>query len=127
MNQSADASPALLVIDVQQGLDNPRLIRVSPSGDLFIAESRPGRIRVLRAPQRGGKSEIRIFAEDLDQPFGIAFWPPDQAAKDDLLSSRATPQNPPDYHVEAAASFGDGGRAGTVQTLSYSAEMSLLV
>ena len=51
----------------------------------------------------------------------------DQAAKDDLLSSRATPQNPPDYHVEAAASFGDGGRAGTVQTLSYSAEMSLLV
>jgi glucose/arabinose dehydrogenase len=52
------------------------LIRVSPSGDLFIAESRPGRIRVLRAPRGGGKSEIRIFAEDLDQPFGIAFWPP---------------------------------------------------
>jgi glucose/arabinose dehydrogenase len=56
--------------------NGPRLIRVSPSGDLFIAENRPGRIRVLRAPQRGGKSEIRIFAEDLDQPFGIAFWPP---------------------------------------------------
>src|SRR5438477_9951202 len=60
------------------GLENTRLFRVSPSGDLFIAESRPGRIRVLRAPQRGGKSEIRIFAEDLDQPFGIAFWPPNR-------------------------------------------------
>jgi len=58
------------------GLDNPRLIRVSPSGDLFIAESRPGRIRVLRAAQGDGKPEIRIFAEGLNQPFGIAFWPP---------------------------------------------------
>jgi hypothetical protein len=70
------APPRFVVELLATGLDNPRLIRVSPSGDLFIAENRPGRIRVLRAPQRGGKSEIRIFAEDLDQPFGIAFWPP---------------------------------------------------
>ena len=26
--------------------------------------------------QKGGKPETRIFAKDLDQPFGIAFWPP---------------------------------------------------
>jgi hypothetical protein len=70
------APPWFVVETLATGLDNPRLIRVSPSGDLFIAESRPGRIRVLHAPQKGGKSEIRIFAEDLDQPFGIAFWPP---------------------------------------------------
>ena len=31
------------------GLDNPRLIRTAPNGDIFIAESRPGRVRVLRA------------------------------------------------------------------------------
>ena len=64
------APPRFVVELLATGLDNPRLIRVSPSGDLFIAESRPGRIRVLRAPQRGGKSEIRIFAEDLYQPLG---------------------------------------------------------
>ena len=69
------APPRFVVEPVATGLDNPRLIRVSPSGDLFIAESRPGRIRVLGTSQGVGKPEIRIFAEDLDQPFGIAFWP----------------------------------------------------
>jgi hypothetical protein len=38
----------------------PRLHRVSPSGDLFVAESQAGRVRVLRAadgsraPEREG-------------------------------------------------------------------------
>ena len=67
------APPRFVVEPVATGLDNPRLIRVSPSGDLFIAESRSGRIRVLGTSQGVGKPEIRIFAEDLDQPFGIAF------------------------------------------------------
>jgi hypothetical protein len=31
---------------------------------------------VLRFAQGGGKPDLRIFAEDLYQPFGIAFWPP---------------------------------------------------
>jgi glucose/arabinose dehydrogenase len=70
------APPRFVVELLAAGLDNPRLIRVSPSGDLFIAESRPGRIRVVRAAQPGEKPEIRIFAQDLYQPFGIAFWPP---------------------------------------------------
>jgi glucose/arabinose dehydrogenase len=70
------APPGFLVELFASGLDNPRLIRVSPSGDVFVAESRPGRIRVLRAAQEGGNPEIRIFAGDLSYPFGIAFWPP---------------------------------------------------
>ena len=70
------APPRFVVEPLATALDNPRLIRVSPSGDLFIAETRRGRIRVLRAAQGGGKPEIRVFAEDLYQPFGIAFWPP---------------------------------------------------
>src|SRR5215813_11539545 len=68
------APPRFVVETLATGLDNPRLIRISPTGDLFIAETRPGRIRVLRAPQRGGNPAI--FAKDLDGPFGIAFWPP---------------------------------------------------
>src|SRR6185437_15026051 len=30
------------------GLDNPRLILTAPNGDLFVAESKPGDIRVFR-------------------------------------------------------------------------------
>src|SRR3954452_21443926 len=30
------------------GLENPRQIRTAPNGDLFVAETDPGRIRVLR-------------------------------------------------------------------------------
>src|SRR6266567_3195993 len=70
------APPGFVVELLAGGLDNPRLIRVSPSGDIFVAESGPGRIRVLRVTDGAKTPEIRIFAEDLYQPFGIAFWPP---------------------------------------------------
>ncbi len=58
-------------------LDNPRLLRVAPNGDIFVAESSAGRIVVLRAqvdPTTADKTAI--FAEGLAQPFGIAFFPP---------------------------------------------------
>jgi len=58
-------------------LDNPRLIRTSPNGDLFVAESKPGRIKVFRGISKDGKAErAEIFATGLKQPFGIAFYPP---------------------------------------------------
>jgi glucose/arabinose dehydrogenase/cytochrome c2 len=51
-------------------LENPRLLRVAPNGDVFVAESAPGRIHVLR----GATSSV--FASGLTRPFGIAFYPP---------------------------------------------------
>src|SRR5258708_30088119 len=58
------------------GVDNPRLLRVAPNGDLFIAESGPGRIRMLRNAKGGAQPEVNeIFAAGLNQPFGIAFYP----------------------------------------------------
>src|SRR5882724_1883139 len=58
------------------GLKNPRLLRVAPNGDLFIAESTPGQIRVIRDSKNTGKPEINeVFATGLHQPFGIAFYP----------------------------------------------------
>ena len=58
-------------------LEEPRLIRVAPNGDIFVAESQAGRIRVLRAGGDGAKpSVVSTFAADLDAPFGIAFYPP---------------------------------------------------
>jgi hypothetical protein len=57
------------------GLEGPRLIRVAPNGDVFVAESGAGRIRVLR-PNGERASQPRAFAEGLMNPFGIAFYPP---------------------------------------------------
>ena len=39
------------------GLQNPRLMRVSPNGDLFVAESGPGRIKVIRGARGAEKPE----------------------------------------------------------------------
>ncbi|MBI1177197.1 c-type cytochrome [bacterium] len=58
------------------GLSNPRLLRVAPNGDIFIAETGKNRIRVLRAADGAeSPSENQIFAEGLERPFGIAFYP----------------------------------------------------
>jgi glucose/arabinose dehydrogenase len=59
------------------GLDNPRKIVTAPNGDIFIAESRPNRLRILRDADNNGKPEVnQVFVEGLRQPFGIAFYPP---------------------------------------------------
>ena len=59
------------------GLENPRLLRTAPNGDIFLAESEPGRIRVFRGMTSDGKPEqAAIFASGLKQPYGIAFYPP---------------------------------------------------
>jgi glucose/arabinose dehydrogenase/cytochrome c2 len=58
-------------------LAGPRLLRVSPSGDLFVAESQAGRVRVLRAADGAHEAaRSEVFASDLERPFGIAFYPP---------------------------------------------------
>jgi glucose/arabinose dehydrogenase len=77
----ADAWPkapaGFKVEEFATGLENPRIIRTAPNGDLFVAESRPGRIRVLRAGTGAGKAATNeIFASGLTRPFGIAFYPP---------------------------------------------------
>ena len=59
------------------GLDNPREIRTAPNGDLFVAESEPGRLKVLRSAGKDGKAgKAEVFATGLTLPFGIAFYPP---------------------------------------------------
>lgn len=50
-----------------EGLDEPRQLRLSPDGVLFVAESGAGRVVTLE----GGKP--RVFASGLNRPFGLAF------------------------------------------------------
>jgi glucose/arabinose dehydrogenase len=59
-----------------EGLSGPRILRVAPNGDIFVAETRAGRIRVLRATDGAAKpATSEIFASGLHSPFGIAFFP----------------------------------------------------
>ncbi len=57
-------------------LDHPRQIRVAPNGDIFVAETDAGRITVLRATDGAAEpATTSAFADGLDRPFGIAFFP----------------------------------------------------
>jgi glucose/arabinose dehydrogenase len=61
---------------VTTDLHKPRVIRVAPNGDLFVADSMYGEVRVLRVPSGSVKPEKEVvFASGLKQPFGIAFYP----------------------------------------------------
>ena len=59
------------------GLTNPRIMRIAPNGDIFLAETSAGDIKVFRGMTSDGKPEqVKVFATGLNTPFGIAFYPP---------------------------------------------------
>ncbi len=58
-------------------LDVPRELRTAPNGDIFVAESRSGTVRVFRGVNGDNKPErTSVFATGFHQPFGIQFYPP---------------------------------------------------
>jgi glucose/arabinose dehydrogenase len=71
--------PAGFIADLYlAGLSAPRVLRRAPNGDIFVAESGAGRIRVLRAPDGAARpAQQEVFADNLSRPYGIAFYPPD--------------------------------------------------
>jgi glucose/arabinose dehydrogenase len=76
-NAWPQAPPGFKVQLYAAGLDNPRLIRTAPNGDVFLAESRSGQVKVFRGVTKDGKAEqSEIFAARLNRPFGINFYPP---------------------------------------------------
>jgi glucose/arabinose dehydrogenase len=57
-------------------LTEARVIVRVPNGDLFLAESRANRGRVLRDADGDGKPEVnQVCATGRSRPFGIAFYP----------------------------------------------------
>jgi glucose/arabinose dehydrogenase len=59
------------------GLNFPREIRRAPNGDLFVAETESGEIKIFRGVTAEGKPEqTSTFTRGLKEPFGIAFYPP---------------------------------------------------
>lgn len=59
-----------------QGLSRPRWLHVATNGDVFLAESYDNRIRLLRDTNGDGKvDQNTVFAQELNQPFGMAVAP----------------------------------------------------
>jgi glucose/arabinose dehydrogenase len=73
------APPGFAVDLFASGLNVPRVIRVAPNGDIFVAETGAGRVRVFRSGGAGrGPAQGEIFADGLQRPYGIAFYPSGQ-------------------------------------------------
>jgi glucose/arabinose dehydrogenase len=73
------APPGFTVEQFATGLNTPRVIRTAPNGDIFVAETGAGRVRVFRSGGAGaGPAQGEIFADGLQQPYGIAFYPSGQ-------------------------------------------------
>ena len=70
-------APAGFKVDMYYtGLDQPRLIRTAPNGDLFVALSYQNKVMVFRGVGSDGKAkQVETFADGLSQPFGIQFYP----------------------------------------------------
>ena len=73
------APPGFTVDLFASGLNTPRVIRIAPNGDIFVAETGAGRVRVFRSGGAGaGDGQGEIFADGLQRPYGIAFYPSGQ-------------------------------------------------
>ena len=58
------------------GLEMPRKMIMAPNGDIILAESGAGRIRVLRGVNAiGAAVQSEVFATGLRRPFGLALYP----------------------------------------------------
>ncbi len=71
-----DVPQGFRVRQVYRGAEKPRLLRTAPNGDIFVAESLAGRVRILRPDGMCSVGADSLFATGLDRPFGIAFHPP---------------------------------------------------
>jgi hypothetical protein len=58
------------------GFKQPRTMRIAPNGDIFLSESGTGRVLVFRASASATSAKAEVFAENLERPYGIVFYPP---------------------------------------------------
>lgn len=60
---------------IATGLSGPRTLRLAPNGDILVAETNAGRIKVLRPSADGRTVTATVFAQGLINPYGIALYP----------------------------------------------------
>ncbi|MDP9011576.1 MAG: PQQ-dependent sugar dehydrogenase [Pseudomonadota bacterium] len=69
------APPGFQVNLYAEGLAMPRVIRTAPNGDIFVAETGAGQIRIFHGTVNGKPASSSVFAAKLNHPYGIAFYP----------------------------------------------------
>ena len=68
-----------VVEQVASGFGAPRTISFAPNGDLFVANSYAGQIIVIHFDDDGRTpTGTTVFADNLNQPYGMAFHPADR-------------------------------------------------
>jgi glucose/arabinose dehydrogenase len=76
-NPSLNVPPGFQVNVFAEGLNNPRWLALTPSGDVLVTETRDNRIRLLKDTDGDGAADVReTFADSsngLNLPFGMAF------------------------------------------------------
>jgi glucose/arabinose dehydrogenase len=71
-------APAGFKVDIYvgSGLTNPRQIRRAPNGDIFVADTGGGMVRVFRGVTSDGKPQESSVYANLSGVFGMNFYPP---------------------------------------------------
>ncbi len=71
------APPGFKVELFASGFNEPRKILTAPNGDVFMAESAGGDLKVFRGITADGKPvTTATFVTGLNRPYGVAFYPP---------------------------------------------------
>lgn len=79
VSQPADAKLAVprgfnVNVYAEGGFTYPRWMALAPNGDVFVADSRANSVIILRDTDKDGAADERFtFADNLSQPFGMAF------------------------------------------------------
>lgn len=56
-------------------VQNPRYLTTAPNGDIFVSESRAGRVKIFRGTNGDGTPDATYtFATGLNRPFGVDFY-----------------------------------------------------
>ncbi|MGN6514892.1 MAG: PQQ-dependent sugar dehydrogenase [Rhizomicrobium sp.] len=66
-----DAPNGFTVSVYASGLSDPRWMAMAPNGDVFVAETRAGDIKILRGTDKAEK--LATFASGFNRPHGLAF------------------------------------------------------
>jgi glucose/arabinose dehydrogenase len=55
--------------------DRGRYMLVAPNGDILLSEPGKGQVKIMHPAADGETAEVTVFAEGLDRPYGLAFYP----------------------------------------------------
>ncbi len=73
--QQLKVPPGFSVNVFADNMQSPRIMLLTPNGDVLVAQSAFQKITVLRDADKDGVAETRVtFAEGLTRPFGLALW-----------------------------------------------------